>query len=575
MARINLTPRFIRSRRPAKSGQRDDYPDALVPGLALRVTDKGHKSFVLVARYPLKPKNPTRRALGDTYIPPDKAPDDAQPDPEILNGALTLADARTKARQWLDLISRGIDPKVEEERQRAAQARRQANTWAAVVADYLDQHCKGLAKEEEARATLEREMGARWSARPITDITPLEISAAIKAIKDRGAVYGAHNAFGWVRGLYNWAIGTGVYGVESSPVERLSPKKLIGTKEPRTRILNDAELRAVWEATGRIGYPYAPLVRLLILTGQRENEVGGAPRAEFDFNGALWVIPPERMKAAIGHSVPLAPKALALFQSVPLMRHLAVLEERKDAAIDEQDRAAIDAEIQAAAAELAVGPGRISADAWRAYWSKGKFIFTTTDGLKPVNGFGKAKDRIDVELMRSLVQQAAPQPGLSLQPSGLSVREKKSIRIVAKGHDVFAPTDALRVIGIRHGDRWGYARVNEFISPREVEARILRSFESTNPSDTWVKGPDPWKFHDLRRTMRTHLSALPVQDLVRELVIAHTKPGLHKVYDQFAYLDEKRECLDLWEKRLVGILEPPPPAGVTDLSKARAERQAR
>jgi integrase len=41
-----------------------------------------------------------------------------------------------------------------------------------------------------------------------------------------------------------------------------------------------------------------------------------------------------------------------------------------------------------------------------------------------------------------------------------------------------------------------------------------------------------WRLHDLRRTMRTHLSGLPVPDMVRELVIAHKKPGLHRVYDQ-------------------------------------------
>ena len=58
--------------------------------------------------------------------------------------------------------------------------------------------------------------------------------------------------------------------------------------------------------------------------------------------------------------------------------------------------------------------------------------------------------------------------------------------------------------------------------------------------------------------MRTQLSALPIPDLVRELVIAHTKPGLHKVYDQHAYLDEKRRALDLWAARLRSIVEPPP-----------------
>ena len=81
--------------------------------------------------------------------------------------------------------------------------------------------------------------------------------------------------------------------------------------------------------------------------------------------------------------------------------------------------------------------------------------------------------------------------------------------------------------------------------------------------------PPPWVIHDIRRSVRTGLSALPgVSDLVRELVIGHTKPGLHKVYDQHSYLDEKRHALEAWAQRLRGIVEPLS-ANVIDL-KSRA-----
>jgi integrase len=73
-----------------------------------------------------------------------------------------------------------------------------------------------------------------------------------------------------------------------------------------------------------------------------------------------------------------------------------------------------------------------------------------------------------------------------------------------------------------------------------------------------LSGVTDWTLHDLRRTARTHFSALPVQDNVRELVIAHARPGLHAVYDQHTYQDEKRECLRLWELRLAGIVNPQP-----------------
>ena len=116
--------------------------------------------------------------------------------------------------------------------------------------------------------------------------------------------------------------------------------------------------------------------------------------------------------------------------------------------------------------EVPLGPAAIGLLADLPRFNAGSFVFTTTSGAKAVNGFSKAKDRIDA-----------------------------------------------------------------------------------------LSGVSGWKLHDLRRTMRTHLSALPVQDLVRELVIAHAKPGLHRVYDQHAYQAEKREALELWERRLRAIIE--------------------
>jgi hypothetical protein len=83
-----------------------------------------------------------------------------------------------------------------------------------------------------------------------------------------------------------------------------------------------------------------------------------------------------------------------------------------------------------------------------------------------------------------------------------------------------------------------------------------------------AKEPAPWVIHDIRRTMRTGLSALPIPDLVRELVIAHTKPGLHKVYDQHAYLDKKRDALERWDARLRDIIQPPPANVVAIRTKA-------
>jgi integrase len=79
------------------------------------------------------------------------------------------------------------------------------------------------------------------------------------------------------------------------------------------------------------------------------------------------------------------------------------------------------------------------------------------------------------------------------------------------------------------------------------------------------RGDDPnkvtlneWRLHDIRRSARTHLSALRVPELVSELILAHAKPGLHQVYDQHAYFDEKLSALNEWSARLDRIVNPPP-----------------
>lgn len=62
--------------------------------------------------------------------------------------------------------------------------------------------------------------------------------------------------------------------------------------------------------------------------------------------------------------------------------------------------------------------------------------------------------------------------------------------------------------------------------------------------------------------MRTGLSSLRIPDTVSELCIAHTQKGLHKVYDQHAYIDEKRQAFEAWANRIKSIVELGDPTNV-------------
>jgi integrase len=415
-----LTERKVETLKPAEPGKRHQVMDALVPGFGVRVTDRGERSFILYTRYPGRP-GPARRRLGRV-------------------GELTLAEAREKARRWLALIARGIDPDAEEERARREEDQRRENTFAAVADDFIrlvvigpDSADPKQRKGEERKRDIEREFVSRWGKRPITDITRRDVTAVIDAAVNRGAPYQAHNLLGHVRRLFNWAIARDCYGLERSPCDRMKPKEVIGKKALRKRVLDDAELRAFWRATETADYPYGPLFRMLALTGQRKSEVAEARWREFDIEKRLWVIPAERMKMDAAHVVPLVDEVVAILEQLPRFK-------------------------------------------------KGDYVFTTVFGAKPVNGFSKAKALLD-KRMHAELQQGA---------------------------------DDLD----------------------EVEL-------------------EPFVIHDIRRTMRTGLSALPVPDMVRELVIAHARPGLHQVYDQYSYVEEKRRALELWAARLRSIVEPP------------------
>lgn len=85
----------------------------------------------------------------------------------------------------------------------------------------------------------------------------------------------------------------------------------------RERVLTDAEIRWFWQAAGDLGTPFGPLLRLLLLTGQRLNEVGGMRCDELQMDG--WHLPSSRTKNKLEHIVPLPLLASEMIGSVPVI----------------------------------------------------------------------------------------------------------------------------------------------------------------------------------------------------------------------------------------------------------------
>jgi integrase len=319
-----LTEPYIRSLKAAPPGQRYAVADALVPGLKVRVTDRGAKSFILWRRYG-GAANPAARSLGPI-------------------GVLTLAAAREKARDWLELIKQGQDPRHIAEHD---------NSFGVVIEEYLKRHVAGKRKAKDAEREIRKELLPRWRNRTLSSITRRDVTQLVDEIKDRGAPYQAHNILGHAKTFFNWAIERGIYGIETSPCDRIKPSRLIGPKALRQRVLSDIEIAAFWRATGRLSYPIGPLFRMLLLTGQRKSEAAEARWREFDLRKRIWAVPPERFKSDATHLVPLSDDVMALLETLPRS-------------------------------------------------AGGDFLFSTTGGKKPVNGFSNAKHRLDRRMLLSL-----------------------------------------------------------------------------------------------------------------------------------------------------------------------------
>jgi integrase len=85
--------------------------------------------------------------------------------------------------------------------------------------------------------------------------------------------------------------------------------------EPRSRVLSDEELAAIWHASGNDAY--GRVIKLLILTGARRGEIGGMRWSELDLDRAIWTIPPQRTKNKKPHALPLMASTLDIIAGVP------------------------------------------------------------------------------------------------------------------------------------------------------------------------------------------------------------------------------------------------------------------
>jgi integrase len=310
--KVALTDRSLKALKPAPAGGRLTVWDAIQPNLAVRVTDKGRRSFVVV-----------RRRAGETsprWVTLGEFP------------TLGLADARRAARETLSALVAGDDPaELAEAKRRAkaeAEAKRRAGTFGAVAEGYIRRHVSTLRTRAEVEAIIRRELIPPLGDRPIGEIRRREVIELVERIVDRGGAdagpghrrrdggpSAARKALAAVRGLFNWAAERD--DALAPPTAGIRTERLLGKARSRSRVLTDPEIRAVWHAAEAIGYPFGSLVQMLLLTAQRRDEVGEARWREVDFGAGTLTLGAARMKEEAANVVPLTATAVSILRRLP------------------------------------------------------------------------------------------------------------------------------------------------------------------------------------------------------------------------------------------------------------------
>jgi integrase len=326
--------------------RRIDLADGAVPGLTLRLGPK-HSTWSLVVRvtgeggvskrgHPKKGKR-VRVTVGEYP-------------------AVSLEAARGLASTYLDQAKKGVSPVKALE----AVATAGGLTIKALSETFLTDYVR----MKQLRAFLKYEGALRVHVVPrIGDVladtlTREQVRELLKRVmvrvarkngprdRPRGGKEAARTVVAVLRKMISWGIREELLRRRDNPVSGMESN--LPKQRKKDRVLSLEEARIVWRAAQTLGYPFGPAYQLILLTGCRPGEWAGARRPWIDLRQALCVIPAEGYKSDHVHVVPLVTEAV-----------------------------------------------RILGDVMRDFRGQGgDYIFSGTDGAKPLAGWDKAQERM-------------------------------------------------------------------------------------------------------------------------------------------------------------------------------------
>jgi integrase len=284
MAKTKLTQTQVETLKlpPGKSDH--TISDAVVPGLKLRIRAAGARGFLFQRRF-------------------------AGQNPKIMIGdaaAWSLEAARRRAREISVQMDNGIDPRAE----KTTRLEASKTTFASVMKDYLETRQRDM--RPRSFVGCKHHLEKLWSPLhklPVAGITRASVAARLRELAKENGPVAADRARSTLSAMLAWAIGEGL--LENNVV--VGTNKASSDQE-RERTLTDNELVKIWEKLP--DNDYGTIIRLLVLTGARREEIGGMGWSEIDRKEKVLKLPAQRTKNNRAFVIPLSALGMQIIDGI-------------------------------------------------------------------------------------------------------------------------------------------------------------------------------------------------------------------------------------------------------------------
>ena len=220
----------------------------------------------------------------------------------------TLKEARAAARESLTAVARGEDPA------QAKKAARDSILDGITLSDAVGQFITKYAKKQnrgwkETERIFDKYVKPDLGDYRLEAITRADVRNVLDDMAD--TPYMANRTLAALSKFYNWAVER-----EMTPASPVAGLKKTAPEKTRDRALDETEIKAVWDAFDAMGWPFGQAFKLMLVTGQRRNEVAHMKWNDLDLKKGIWTLPREATKADCAHEVPLSPLALEVLRGV-------------------------------------------------------------------------------------------------------------------------------------------------------------------------------------------------------------------------------------------------------------------